>query len=132
MEDLIVVTYKNESSAKENIDTLRVPHLSWAGMRPARSPGVLSQFRGRRPDEGAGAPPGGPGFFERSKLDPAQPAGDRERHAEAYALHADLPETATRRSDLPLPGGPDGAVLGPAVVRAARPPVGRRAAAIAC
>lgn len=48
--------------------------------------------------------------FERSKLDPAE----RERHAQAYALHADL--IKLRREDpvlgRPKRGGVDGAVLG--------------------
>jgi maltooligosyltrehalose trehalohydrolase len=55
--------------------------------------------------------PGDPETFRRCKLDP----GERERHAEAYALHRDL---LRLRSVDPVfraqrPGGVDGAVLGP-------------------
>jgi maltooligosyltrehalose trehalohydrolase len=55
--------------------------------------------------------PGDPRSFERSKLD----LGERERHAETYALHADL--LALRREDAVFRAqgahGVDGAVLGP-------------------
>jgi maltooligosyltrehalose trehalohydrolase len=54
--------------------------------------------------------PGDPGSFERSKLD----LGERARHAETYALHADL--LALRREDPVFRAqgvhGVDGAVLG--------------------
>jgi len=57
------------------------------------------------------ADPADPATFERSKLDLAE----RERHAEAYALHRDL--LRLRREDPTFsaqrPGGVDGAVLGP-------------------
>jgi maltooligosyltrehalose trehalohydrolase len=57
------------------------------------------------------ARPDDPETFRRSKLDPAE----RERHAEAYALHADL--LRLRREDptfrVRRPRGVDGAVLGP-------------------
>jgi len=57
------------------------------------------------------ADPSDPATFERSKLDLAE----RERHAEAYALHRDL--LRLRREDPTFsaqrPGGVDGAVLGP-------------------
>src|SRR5204863_2653383 len=55
--------------------------------------------------------PADPETFARSKLDP----GERERHAEAAALHRDL--LRLRREDpvfrAQRPGGLDGAVLGP-------------------
>jgi maltooligosyltrehalose trehalohydrolase len=55
--------------------------------------------------------PGDPGTFERCKLD----LGERERHAEAYALHRDL--LRLRREDAVFAsqrcGAVDGAVLGP-------------------
>jgi maltooligosyltrehalose trehalohydrolase len=58
------------------------------------------------------ADPADPATFERSKLD----LTERERHAEAYALHRDL--LALRREDTVFaaqrPGGVDGAVLGDA------------------
>lgn len=59
-------------------------------------------------------PPGDENTFNASKLD----LGERERHAEAYALHCDL--LALRRGDPVLSRGaagrPEGATLGPGVM----------------
>jgi maltooligosyltrehalose trehalohydrolase len=63
-------------------------------------------------DTGQVADPGAVATFERCKLD----LRERESHAAAYALHADL--LRIRRRDaafaVPRPGGVDGAVLSPA------------------
>jgi maltooligosyltrehalose trehalohydrolase len=73
----------------------------------------LAQFPSlAQPDSRARIPvPHDPATFERAKLD----FGERERHAEVYALHRDL--LALRREDRVFgaqrSGGIDGAVLGP-------------------
>jgi maltooligosyltrehalose trehalohydrolase len=73
----------------------------------------LSQFRSLAvgPMQQRVPRPGDPATFARSKLHPAE----RERHAEAYALHVDL--LRLRREDPTLrarrAGGQDAAVLGP-------------------
>jgi maltooligosyltrehalose trehalohydrolase len=63
------------------------------------------EVRSRLPD------PGDPAIFERCRLD----LSERERHAEAYALHQDL--LAVRRADRAFHGEPrralEGAVIGP-------------------